>query len=150
MSVVPDVQRLPLVPALRVVHTQMTTIVVTAAVIEREGRLLVTRRLEGTHLEGFWEFPGGKCEPGESLEACLRRELQEELGVDAIIGGELLSTTHAYPERKVELHFFSVAITGDPLAQIGQQMQWVQRQDLATLKLPPADDELVALLQKGH
>jgi 8-oxo-dGTP diphosphatase len=128
----------------------MTTIVVTAAVIERDGRVLVTRRLRGTHLEGFWEFPGGKCEPGESLEACLRRELREELAVDAIIGSELLSTTHAYPERKVELHFFSVSVAGEPVAQIGQQMQWVRREDLATLKLPPADDELVALLQKAQ
>jgi mutator protein MutT len=126
------------------------TIVVTAAVIERDGHLLVTRRLEGTHLEGFWEFPGGKCEPGESLEACLRRELREELAVDAIIGGELLSTTHAYPERQVELHFFSVTVAGEPVAQIGQQMQWVRREDLSTLALPPADDELVALLQKGR
>ena len=126
----------------------MTTVVVTAAVIEREGRVLVTRRLSGTHLEGLWEFPGGKCEPGESLEACLRRELREELAVDAIIGSELLSTRHAYPERKVELHFFAVTAAGEPVAQIGQQMQWVRREDLATLKLPPADDELVALLQK--
>ena len=128
----------------------MTTIVVTAAVIERGDRVLVTRRLKGTHLEGFWEFPGGKCEPSESLEACLRRELQEELALDAIIGGELLSTTHTYPDRKVELHFFSAVIAADPVAQIGQQMQWVRRQDLAALNLPPADDELVALLQKGH
>jgi mutator protein MutT len=128
----------------------MTTIVVTAAVIECDGRVLVTRRLRGTHLEGFWEFPGGKCEPGESLEACLRRELREELAVDAIIGSELLSTTHAYPERKVELHFFSVTVAGEPVAQIGQQMQWVRREDLATLTLPPADDELVALLQKAQ
>ena len=128
----------------------MTTVVVTAAVIERGDRVLVTRRLKGTHLEGFWEFPGGKCEPGESLEACLRRELQEELALDAIIGGELLSTTHTYPDRKVELHFFSAVIAADPVAQIGQQMQWVRRQDLAALNLPPADDELVALLQKGH
>jgi len=127
----------------------MNTTVVTAAVIERDGRLLVTRRLEGTHLEGFWEFPGGKCESGESLEACLRRELREELAVDAIIGGELLSTTHAYPERKVELHFFSVTVAGEPVAQIGQQMQWVRREDLCSLSFPPADDELVALLQKA-
>lgn len=128
----------------------MTTIVVTAAVIERDDRILVTRRLEGTHLEGYWEFPGGKCESGESLEACLRRELREELAVEAIIGGELLSTIHAYPARKVELHFFSATIAGDPVAQIGQQMQWVRREDLATLALPPADDELVALLQQGR
>lgn len=128
----------------------MNRIVVTAAVIERDGRLLVTRRLEGTHLEGFWEFPGGKCEAGESLEACLQRELREELAVDAIIGRELLSTTHAYPERKVELHFFSVTVAGEPVAHIGQQMQWVRREDLSSLSLPPADDELVALLQKAR
>lgn len=127
----------------------MITIVVAAAVIERDGRVLLTRRLQGTHLEGYWEFPGGKCEAGESLEACLRRELREELDVDAIIGGELLSTTHAYPQRKVELHFFRVTVSGEPTAQIGQQMQWIRREDLSTLMLPPADDELVALLQKG-
>jgi len=125
------------------------TIVVTAAVVERDGRVLVTRRLQGTHLEGFWEFPGGKCESGETLESCLRRELREELAVDAIVGGELLSTTHTYAERKVELHFFSVTLLGEPTPQIGQQMQWIRRDDLATLKLPPADDELVALLQRA-
>ena len=58
-------------------------LVVTAAVIERDGAFLLTRRLDGTHLEGQWEFPGGKCEPGETLEQCLARELREELGVDA-------------------------------------------------------------------
>ena len=145
----PDVEKLPFVSVLTDIDIEMITIVVTAAVIERDGRLLLTRRLEGTHLEGYWEFPGGKCEPGESLEACLRRELREELAVDAIIGGELLSTTHAYKERKVELHFFSAMVAGEPMAQIGQQMLWVRRIDLSKLTLPPADDELVALLQKG-
>jgi len=124
----------------------MTAIVVTAAVIERDGRLLVTRRLHGTHLEGYWEFPGGKCDAGETLEACLLRELREELAVEAVIGNEVLSTSHAYPDRRVELHFFDVTLTGDPVPQLGQEMQWVLRQDLASLKLPPADDELVALL----
>ena len=76
-----------------------------AAVIERDGRFLVTRRLEGTHLAGLWEFPGGKCEPGETHEACLARELMEELGVVATIGDEILVTEHAYPERTVRLHF---------------------------------------------
>ena len=71
-------------------------IVVTAAVIEHEGRYLVTRRQRGVHLEGYWEFPGGKCEPGESLADCLRRELREELGADATIGEEILSVTHHY------------------------------------------------------
>ena len=124
----------------------MTSIVVTAAVIERAGRFLVTRRLSGTHLEGLWEFPGGKCDPGESLRACLQRELREELAADGIVGDEILTTTHTYPERRVELHFFSVSLHGEPEPQLGQEMRWVRREDLPTLKLPPADDELVALL----
>ncbi len=126
----------------------MTTVVVAAAVIERDGRLLLTRRVEGTHLAGYWEFPGGKCEAGEALDACLRRELREELGVDSIVGDELMATTHAYAERTVELHFFRAQLLGEPTARIGQQMQWVRRQDLSALPLPPADDELVARLMR--
>jgi len=127
----------------------MTSLVVTAAVVERDGRFLVTRRLKGVHLEGCWEFPGGKCEPGESLPACLRRELREELAVDAEIGDEILSTSHAYPERRVELHFFTATLRGEPSPQQGQEMQWIARERLRELELPPADDELVALLMTG-
>ena len=126
----------------------MTTIVVTAAVIEQGGRLLVTRRLRGTHLEGYWEFPGGKCDAGESLEACLARELREELAVVAIVGKRILTTSHVYPERRVELHFFETELRGEPVPQMNQEMQWVPRAALASLTLPPADDELVALLAK--
>jgi len=61
-------------------------IVVTAAVIERDDAFLITRRQSGVHLEGYWEFPGGKCEAGESLADCLRRELREELDADAAVG----------------------------------------------------------------
>src|SRR5947207_326461 len=61
-------------------------VVVTAAIVERGGRFLLTRRQKGVHLEGFWEFPGGKCDAGETLDACLRRELREELAVDASVG----------------------------------------------------------------
>lgn len=125
----------------------MKTIIVTAAVVERDGHVLVTRRLEGTHLEGYWEFPGGKCEAAETLDSCLRRELREELAVDAVIGEQLLATTHTYPERTVTIHFFAVTLFGEPAPQIGQEMQWIRRSQLRTLKLPPADDELVALLQ---
>jgi 8-oxo-dGTP diphosphatase len=126
----------------------MKTVVVSAAVIERGGRLLVTRRLQGTHLEGYWEFPGGKCDAGESLEACLVRELREELAVDATVGRRILTTSHDYPERRVELHFFTCELAGDPVPQMNQEMQWVPREALALLKLPPADDELVALLTR--
>jgi 8-oxo-dGTP diphosphatase len=121
-------------------------IVVSAAVIERDDAFLLTRRLKGTHLEGTWEFPGGKCEPGETPAACLVRELREELAVDAMVGELLLVTRHAYPERSVELHFFRADVIGAPSPQLGQQMRWVPREELATLELPDADADLIRLL----
>jgi 8-oxo-dGTP diphosphatase len=121
-------------------------LVVGAAVIERDGCYLITQRQRGVDLEGYWEFPGGKCEDGESLEECLRRELIEELAADADVGRELLAVTHEYPERTIELHFVRCRLRGDPEPQLGQQMRWVPRAELATLRFPPADDELIALL----
>ena len=120
--------------------------VVVAAVIERDGRLLVSRRLEGTHLAGLWEFPGGKCEPGEAHVVCLMRELLEELGVESTIGRELLVTEHAYPERTVRLHFLHATIAGEPQPLLGQQLMWVARRDLRSLSFPDADRELIELL----
>jgi 8-oxo-dGTP diphosphatase len=126
--------------------THTTPVLVTAAVIERDGAFLLTRRLEGTHLEGHWEFPGGKCEAGESLEQCLARELREELGVEAIIGEEVFTVRHAYPERVVQLHFFACAIHGEPAAMLGQQMRWVRRDELTRLPFPEADAALIERL----
>jgi mutator protein MutT len=122
------------------------TVVVTAAVIERDGEYLVTRRQRGVHLEGYWEFPGGKCDPGESLDECLRRELVEELGVDAEIGAELLAVTHAYPDRRVELHFIACTLIGTPSPLLGQEMRWVARAELRSLQFPPADEQLIRML----
>lgn len=122
-------------------------VVVGAAVIERDGRLLVTRRLAGTHLAGTWEFPGGKCEPGESLAECVRRELLEELGVAADVGDELLATRHAYEDRTIELHFVRCAISGEPRPLIGQEMRWLPHAELDASQFPPADAELIALLR---
>jgi 8-oxo-dGTP diphosphatase len=123
-------------------------IVVTAAVVERSGAYLVTRRLRGTHLEGLWEFPGGKCEDGETHEACLLRELREELGCDASIGARLLEVAHEYPERTVELHFFRCELKGQPQPLLGQEIRWVARTELRTLDFPPADEELIQMLAR--
>jgi mutator protein MutT len=120
--------------------------VVAAAVVERSAGYLVTRRLRGTHLEGFWEFPGGKCEPGESHSACLVREIREELGCEVVVGEELLAVTHAYTDRTVELHFFRCDLAGEPEARIGQEIRWASRADLRSLQFPPADNELLRRL----
>jgi 8-oxo-dGTP diphosphatase len=124
----------------------MTTIVVTAAVVERDGRFLVTRRQKGVHLEGFWEFPGGKCDADETHADCLARELREELDATARIGVEIVTITHAYPDRQVELHFLRCELEGEPRPQLGQDMRWVTREELTTLEFPPADAELIRLL----
>jgi len=124
----------------------VATILVTAAVIERDGLLLVTQRQQGVHLEGYWEFPGGKCHAGESLEYCLERELREELDVDARVGMEVFTTAHAYDDRLIELHFFACDLIGEPRPLLGQEMRWVARRELASLQFPPADAELIATL----
>jgi len=124
------------------------TIVVTAAIVEDHGRYFVTRRQKGVHLEGLWEFPGGKCEPGETLGDCLRRELKEELGADAVIGEEIFTVTHDYADRSVELHFLSCTLLNAPVPLLGQEMRWVARDELKSLKFPPADDELINVLTR--
>jgi 8-oxo-dGTP diphosphatase len=121
--------------------------VVTAAVVERDGRFLMTRRFTGTHLAGYWEFPGGKCHVGEGLRECLRRELREELDVEALVGEEILTTEHQYPDRKIRLHFYRCELAGEPKPALGQELRWVLRRDLNDLELPPADEALVRLLK---
>ena len=121
-------------------------IVVSAAVVEQDGTFLMTRRLKGTHLEGMWEFPGGKCNPGESHHACLEREMREELDAEVRIGPEIFTIAHEYPERVVELHFFRCELTGEPRPLIGQEMRWVPLTELAELEFPPADQQLVDML----
>ena len=125
-------------------------VTVVAAVIEDDDAFLLTRRLQGTHLEGLWEFPGGKVDPGESHDAALRREVHEELGVPCDVGDLVQSVSHAYPEKVVHLHFYRCRIEGLPQPMLGQQMQWVPRARLAVLAFPDADRALIAqLLSEG-
>lgn len=124
-------------------------LIVTAAVVPRGDTFLVTRRPRGAHLEGFWEFPGGKCDAGESLDACLRREILEELGCQTLVHDEIYTVTHAYDDRIVELHFFRCTLEGVPRPLLGQEMRWVARRELRSLSFPPADAELIARLENG-
>ena len=120
--------------------------IVVAAVIEANGRFLVTRRQPGVHLAGMWEFPGGKIDPDEPHAAALRRELREELDVDVEAGERVYHTVHAYDDRTVELHFYRCSLKSAPRALLGQEMRWVPRAELASLAFPAADAELIELL----
>lgn len=122
--------------------------VVTAAVIERDGRFLVTTRKQGAHLAGYWEFPGGKCEAGETPEACLARELREELDVEATVAEEIYRTRYRYPGRWLELRFFRCQISGTLRPIEEQELRWVPRHELSSLTFPPADAEFIAALTR--
>ena len=124
--------------------TDANPLVVTAAVIEENGRFLVTRRLRGTHLAGYWEFPGGKVDANETLEQALEREIREELNVRVTDLRQIFQTTHAYPDRRIELHFFRGRLTGRPEPRLGQELKWIAREELPTLEFPAADTELIA------
>ena len=118
-------------------------IVVVAAVIEQDGRFLIARRLTGTHLAGCWEFPGGKVHPGESHEAALQREIAEELNAGVFNVRKIFHTSHAYPERTVELHFYRGDLTAEPQPMLGQELRWIAREEFGGLEFPPADAELI-------
>jgi len=118
-------------------------IVVVAAVIEQAGRFLITRRLQGTHLAGYWEFPGGKVHEGENQMQALQRELLEELNTGILNARRIFQTAHDYDERSVELHFYRGDLTAEPEPLLGQEVRWIPREEFAILEFPPADAELI-------
>ncbi len=122
---------------------------VAAAVIERDGRFLLTRRLAGSHMAGYWEFPGGKLEDGESPAEALVRELREELGVGVAAPAPLATLRHDYPERTVELHFLRTEIvSGEPRPlQVGG-LGWFAPAEMADLPILPADLPIVSRLDR--
>ena len=115
--------------------------------IERDGAILITRRRPGSHLEGLWEFPGGKPHPGEDLDQALRREIAEELGAHAQVGEKIETIEWAYEEKRVRLHFFRCTVTGEPRPLEGQEMAWVSPADLGRYEFPAADAALLVRLR---
>jgi 8-oxo-dGTP diphosphatase len=127
----------------------LSEVEVVAAVIERAGRILIARRPPGLHLEGLWEFPGGKRNAGESAVAALEREIREELGAAVTVGDLLETVDWAYPDKHVRLSFFRCSIDGEPHPLEGQELAWVRPADLAGYDFPPADAVLLARLSRG-
>jgi 8-oxo-dGTP diphosphatase len=121
---------------------------VTAALIRQDGKLLIARRPAGGHLGGLWEFPGGKQETGETLEACLEREIHEELGVRVKAGPRLTAVAHEYPTRWITLHLFPcVIVAGEPRGLEGQETRWIDPNELRRYTFPPADSEIIEHLE---
>lgn len=127
----------------------MNVIQVAAGLIHHEGRYLIARRKPGMHLAGFWEFPGGKRERGESLEECLRRELYEELGIRVDLPVPYHIVRHNYPEKTVELHFFRCVVEeGQAIPGACAEIRWVLPGELPQFQFPPADRVIIDALQR--
>lgn len=121
---------------------------VSAGLVFHQGRLLITQRRPGDHLGGLWEFPGGKLEPGETFEACLVRELREELGIETEVEEPLAELTHHYPGKSVHLRFFRCRLlSGDPRPLGCHDLAWVTLEELGQHEFPAADSQLLAKLR---
>jgi len=120
---------------------------VSAALIFRDGQLLITQRHAQAHLGGLWEFPGGKREAGETFEQCLVREICEELGIEISVGELFEEISHDYPEKSVHLKFFICKlISGEPQPLDCAAVKWIDRAQLCEFEFPAADAQLLVKL----
>jgi len=120
---------------------------VSAALIFRGGKVLITQRNAKSQLGGLWEFPGGKREPGETSEQCLVRELREELGIEVEVGDLFEEISHDYADRAVRLKFFTgKLISGEPRPLDCAAFKWIEKAELADYEFPAADAQLLEKL----
>jgi mutator protein MutT len=123
---------------------------VAAGLVFKDGKLLIARRPLQAHLGGLWEFPGGKREPGETYQECLRRELAEELGIEVQVLELVEALTHHYPERSVHLRFFRCRwLRREPHGDAGQPLAWVTAEELPAYSFPAADSRLLNRLREN-
>ncbi len=121
---------------------------VAAGLVFRRGKLLITQRHREAHLGWLWEFPGGKREAGETFEACLGRELREELGIEVAVGELVQSLTHAYPGKTVHLRFYRCTLTArEPQPLDCSDFRWIGPDELANYAFPAADARLIETLR---
>ena len=121
--------------------------VVTAAIIRRNRSVLLTRRSCGKKLAGYWEFPGGKVEDGETPEECLTRELEEELGIQAVIGRKFAESLHQYDHGSFRIvAYIADWVAGDLRACVHDRVEWVKVGDIGAYRLLPADVPIAAVL----
>ncbi|MBT3374929.1 MAG: (deoxy)nucleoside triphosphate pyrophosphohydrolase [Lentisphaerae bacterium] len=124
---------------------------VCAAVIRRGDAFLLAQRPSGSHLAGMWEFPGGKIHPGESLRACIEREILEELAVIVAAGNCIDTISHAYPSKTIRLHFMAceLEMQAPERGNEDQLVGWFTPEEMATIAIAPADRAFIKR-QQGH
>lgn len=121
---------------------------VVAAIIKRDDKHLITRRGPSSHLAGFWEFPGGKIEPGETPEESLMREIKEELDITISVGAFFMENNHIYPSKKIKLiAFFCEIAEGQITLKDHDSFEWVSREQFGNYQFAPADIPFVKALQ---
>src|SRR5687767_8821183 len=119
----------------------MTITDVAVGIVKRDGRVLICRRRKDARFGGFWEFPGGKCEPGETPPDCLRRELFEEVGLVVEPTHAFAVIEHYYPKGPVRLHpFLCRVVSGAAVPLTADELRWVEPEALAAYEFPPAND----------
>lgn len=124
---------------------------VAAGIIYRDGRILISRRTNGSHLAGFWEFPGGKRLAGESWRDCLKREIKEELGIEVAVRPHDWKTAYTYSDRTVHIRFHRCSILhGIPREREGQKIRWARPEELKRFRFPPANHTILVALAKAR
>jgi len=125
-------------------------LVAAVALIDADGRVLLAQRPDGKPMAGLWEFPGGKVDDGETPEACLIRELKEELGIDVAASclGPFTFASHSYDDFHLLMPLYLCRVwEGIARPLEGQSLKWVRPEALADYPMPPADEPLVAMLR---
>ena len=123
--------------------------VAVGVIFNEQNQVLIAKRKAGAHLAGYWEFPGGKVEKGETVTQALSRELNEELGIIINDPQPFTVIHHTYPEREVILDVWQVKeFTGTPEGKEGQPIQWVQRHSLSDFSFPPANQAILKKLEE--
>lgn len=120
-----------------------------AVISNQQKQILIDRRKATGEMGGLWEFPGGKVETGETIEACIKREIKEELGLDIVVGDRLITITHNYQTFDVTLYVHDCQyITGEPQPIECEEIHWVNAAQLNKYQFPAANTEIVKLLQQ--
>jgi 8-oxo-dGTP diphosphatase len=120
-----------------------------AVINNQQGKVLIDRRKSSGEMGGLWEFPGGKLEPGETIEECIQREVKEELAMEIEVGDRLTTITHTYETFSVTLYVhYCQHLSGQPQALECEEIRWVKPAQMNQYQFPQANIQIINLLQQ--